>query len=106
MPNKNYQRGVRWERELVKLCKKCGCTATRSAGSHGLWDVVAFADYQSNAKALNKQFEWLSTDQPKHPWFEWTLRYRKGKLEKILWAKVMHDPQDRYAYFFQCKVKS
>lgn len=108
MPNRNYQRGVRFERDLVKLCKKCGLSATRSAGSHGLWDVSAVADYQSLAKALNKHFEWLSTEQPKHPWFDWTVRWNKGKLERMMWVKVLHDPQDRYAYFFQlkCKVKS
>lgn len=42
MPNKNYIRGVRFERERLKHYKETlGYDAVRTAGSHGKWDVVA-----------------------------------------------------------------
>lgn len=41
MPNKNYLSGRRLEYEVMKLYKKAGCDATRTAGSHGWVDVVA-----------------------------------------------------------------
>ena len=40
MPNPAYQKGVRFEREVVTAFRKIGCQATRSAGSHGVWDVT------------------------------------------------------------------
>jgi len=38
--NRNYNKGARKERKLVNLAKENGFAATRSAGSHGIWDVV------------------------------------------------------------------
>ena len=38
--NKNYQKGVRFERDLVNSAKKDGKIAFRSAGSHSPIDVV------------------------------------------------------------------
>ena len=38
--NKNYQKGVRFERALVNTAKKIGKIAFRSAGSHSPIDVV------------------------------------------------------------------
>lgn len=39
MPNANYVKGVALEREIVKLFKSVGCTAARTAGSHGKYDL-------------------------------------------------------------------
>lgn len=39
MPNANYLRGVRLERELVNKARAKGHIATRSAGSHSPYDV-------------------------------------------------------------------
>jgi len=38
--NKNYQRGVRLEREVVNIFKEHGYIAQRTAGSHSPYDVV------------------------------------------------------------------
>ena len=38
--NKNYQKGIRFERDLVNAAKKDGKIAFRSAGSHSPIDVV------------------------------------------------------------------
>jgi Holliday junction resolvase len=41
MANRNYERGVRWERELKAKWEEKGYTVVRTAGSHGPWDLVA-----------------------------------------------------------------
>lgn len=40
--NKAYNKGVRKERGFMLWAKKMGYPATRSAGSHGLVDVIIF----------------------------------------------------------------
>lgn len=42
--NKNYQIGVRLERDIIDFLKKKGYFAARSAGSHSSWDVFAWSD--------------------------------------------------------------
>ncbi len=42
MPNRNYERGRRFEYRTIKLLEATGYTAGRSAGSHGIFDVWAF----------------------------------------------------------------
>lgn len=42
MPNRNYERGVRYERRTMKLLEDVGYTAVRTAGSHGPVDVIAW----------------------------------------------------------------
>jgi Archaeal holliday junction resolvase (hjc) len=39
MPNANYSKGVRLEREVVNYFKDVGCAAARTAGSHGKYDL-------------------------------------------------------------------
>lgn len=41
MPNRNYERGVRFERERKKYWESKGHTVLRTAGSHGFADLVA-----------------------------------------------------------------
>lgn len=42
MPNSNYRRGVRLEYLLMNQLRAKGYKVTRSAGSHGLIDVIAW----------------------------------------------------------------
>lgn len=44
MPNKNYIRGVRWEREVMAELKALDQQAIimRASGSHGEYDVMAY----------------------------------------------------------------
>jgi len=42
MPNRNYDRGRTLEYRTIKNFEDMGCTAIRSAGSHGLTDVIAW----------------------------------------------------------------
>lgn len=38
----NYTKGAKAEREVCKLLEQVGYETTRSAGSKGMWDVVAY----------------------------------------------------------------
>lgn len=40
MPNPNYLRGVRFEREVMKIFRDAGFIVLRTAGSHSPYDVV------------------------------------------------------------------
>lgn len=42
MPNPKYLSGVRFEREVMKEYEGYGFRVLRSAGSHGVYDVVAY----------------------------------------------------------------
>lgn len=41
MPNRNYLSGRRCEHKVCTSMREAGAVVTRSAGSKGLWDVVA-----------------------------------------------------------------
>ena len=41
MPNKNYKRGVAKERKAIEQLESVGYEAMRTAGSHGIFDVIA-----------------------------------------------------------------
>ena len=106
-PNPNYQRGARFERQLVKAFKDCGAEACRSAGSHGLYDVSACITDMVTAAKVSHLFEWLSTEQPPkdYEWFDWVCRFPVGKLERTCYVKVISDGRGQWAYFCQCKVQ-
>jgi Holliday junction resolvase len=38
--NKNYEAGVRYEREVQRIFEAEGYSTARTAGSHGEWDVI------------------------------------------------------------------
>lgn len=42
--NRNYNRGVAFERKIIEQLKQKGYRAARSAGSHGCFDVIAWND--------------------------------------------------------------
>lgn len=42
MPNKNYRNGVALERKVIKDLRSKGLEALRTAGSHGVADIIAF----------------------------------------------------------------
>ena len=50
MPNKNYLRGVRLEREVIAIFKAAGYQALRTAGSHSPYDVVIWKETKENKK--------------------------------------------------------
>lgn len=46
MPNSNYRRGARLERLWIQQMKSKGYQATRSAGSKGMIDCIAWNDHE------------------------------------------------------------
>lgn len=50
--NKNYQKGVRLEREVIKIFEKEGWIAQRTAGSHSPFDVTLIKQSPQNKKIL------------------------------------------------------
>ena len=40
MPNREYEKGARAERELMAHAEQCGATVYRGSGSHGAYDVA------------------------------------------------------------------
>jgi Holliday junction resolvase len=51
-----YEKGVRFEREVVNIFKKAGYTAVRTAGSHSPYDVIIWKDTGFNKKIANVAF--------------------------------------------------
>ncbi len=45
MPNRNYKNGSDFERKVVKFFESKGYLAARSAGSHGMVDVIAIPKF-------------------------------------------------------------
>ena len=54
MTNKNYQKGVRLEREVVKIFEEKGWSAIRTAGSHSPFDVILTKYTEGNGEKLKK----------------------------------------------------
>lgn len=50
MPNKNYLRGVRLEREVQEIFRKHGYTCARTAGSHSPYDVICIKETKDMKK--------------------------------------------------------
>jgi hypothetical protein len=46
LPNKNYRRGVVIERKIKDYLEILGYTVIRSAGSHGVYDLIAVNENQ------------------------------------------------------------
>ncbi len=45
MPNRNYEKGRRAEYKTVKVLEEAGYECTRTPGSKGRFDVIAWDDY-------------------------------------------------------------
>lgn len=52
MPNRNYERGARLEREVINIFKKHGYEATRTAGSHSPFDVIIWKKSEKLKKIM------------------------------------------------------
>jgi Holliday junction resolvase len=45
LPNRKYQKGVRFERKVKQFMESTGYTVLRAAGSHGVFDLACVTDY-------------------------------------------------------------
>ena len=98
MPNANYVKGVVLEREVVNLFKGVGCTAARTAGSHGKYDL-----YVIGTKAqLDLGWDALEIEKFRPTSKGWV---RCGKTyNDCLYPMIINGPEES-ALFIQCKRK-
>ncbi len=98
MPNSKYQRGVRLERYFVNLGKQHGWMASRSAGSHGPWDVVWFRE--SGLGTINEALEQIRGEGwfPQQdlsvvpdPFLYGFFRYTRGLNKQYIWCLPVGD---------------
>lgn len=92
MPNANYERGVRFERELKAKLEAKGCQVFRTAGSHGAFDLIAVAPY----------------DEPQFIQCK-VLKDGDEKAAYMLIRKFVHSPPlppcERYVQIIAVKIK-
>jgi len=93
MANKNYRRGYKKEMKVVNNYRDNGNYATRTAGSHSCFDVIAFMDEEVHAIQVKrtkkkKKFtqEIITLRNIKVPWnvhkFLWVWRDYEGWVVK------------------------
>lgn len=98
MPNKNYLKGVVLEREIVNLFKSVGCTAARTAGSHGKYDLYVIGTNDQLSLGWGK-LELMKFRAKQGNWI------RQGdKYTDILYPMYISGPNE-LALFIQCKRK-
>lgn len=98
MPNKNYQKGVLLEREIVNYFKDVGCHAARTAGSHGKYDLYAIG---TDAQII---LGWNKIEIAK---FRVGVDYLTRTTTKYIDKLYVHRVSDgsNTALFIQCKRK-
>lgn len=104
----NYARGAARERAIMALHRERGYTAIRSAGSHGLFDVVAFCDLhwkliqaKSTVTEANAAMRGLvGFAAPPHTDIEVWLKLPRGwriwRLQAAQWSLVCDGLTDPY----------
>ena len=108
MTNKNYVSGTYYERKTVNLLRDQGFHAQRTAGSHGLFDVIAVGHGQVRLINIKKgywpppkeraEFYWLEVPVMNVDYFLDRLCNPLGPifLEIWRWDKGAKEPQIRY----------
>ena len=98
MPNANYVKGVVLEREIVNLFKSVNCTAARTAGSHGKYDLYVIG----TPEQLDLGWDKLELEKFRPVNTTWV---RTGsKYIDTLYPMCVKGPEE-YALFIQCKRK-
>jgi len=61
MPNRNYRKGYRFEREILQKFREAGFKAIRSAGSHGAGDlyIEGLGEVQLKARKSIAVYRWF-----------------------------------------------
>jgi hypothetical protein len=101
MPNKQYQKGVRLEREVVNLLKRAGGRATRTAGSHGWVDVLGEVMSQGPLLGIFEGFRYSSVNDMG---FDAVLVREGKKYTDVLYFNAYTDDDKLSTLFLiQCK---
>ena len=111
MPNNAYQRGRRWEWAVQKLFKDQGHLAMRTAGSHGVADVIVCRTPDQNGLAFNQPLslgdveevlaEWVKVHDPKKILDPYIFGYRKFLPRG---GEVMIHASPVHAWYLQLKT--
>lgn len=91
MANRNYANGRRREYEAISYFEDRGYTAVRTAGSHGLFDVIAWngeqhihAQVKKDCKPSAEEFAQLRAATVPPNTFKVVMIYRKRQKVEIL----------------------
>jgi Holliday junction resolvase len=106
--NTRYQSGRRLEWELCKLFRKHGWSASRTAGSHGEYDVLAVADVPADYEGweiFNRDGWELELDAPNAKWSARLTKVRGGKT-LTLWTACGRLNTGREIVLIQAKIRS
>ena len=82
MPNLRYNRGAKYEREIVNEAKARGCIAFRSAGSHSPIDVCIIDPTNCTIELIQCKLGRISKPQSERLYKEF------GFLEKGMWKII------------------
>jgi len=102
MPNRNYLKGVKVEREIVNAFRKAGWNATRTAGSHSPVDVIAWRTKDTKIK----DFLCHILYELKFERLPGLIYHRRGtKYSDTLYTLQFDvcDPENNAVIMFQCK---
>ena len=86
----NYTKGANAEREAKKLLEMVGYDVTRSAGSKGMWDLVAY-HYVLGTRLIQVKVEGAMTPIE----YEGIKEYRvMHHVSKEVWTRLANKPAD------------
>ena len=98
MTNTNYVSGAYYERKTVNLLREQGYHAQRTAGSHGLFDVIAVGHGRVRLINIKKGY-WPSPAERAEFYglnCEYPATAEVQSLEIWRWDKRVKEPQIRY----------
>ena len=100
----NYERGVRFERLVIKHFKSLGCITTRSSGSHGMWDIVAVA---LGPMISSDVYNWLGAQSSKavSGFLDHRLQWPSTRGQKWVYYKALTSTDHHLVILIQCKSK-
>lgn len=91
MPNRKYEQGARFEREVMKEYEQCGWHVIRASGSHGFFDLVAIPPFKEGFIHLIQCKVSKSEDVAERlcQKFKKASPWPKGNYVQLLKAKVL-----------------
>jgi Holliday junction resolvase len=83
----NYEKGARAEREAIQILDWMGYDCTRSAGSKGIWDIIAV--HPTHVRFIQVKVEGAMTPQELEKIKLYTTPW---KCSKEVWTRVPDKP--------------
>ena len=103
MPNQSYTKGRAFEYEVANTFKALGCLTTRSAGSHGTWDLTIAAP---NLTTINKVMD-LFNSKPRRSVEGFLGTALDWSVGKTIYLTMIHGHYtNTLVVLIQCKCKT